>query len=86
MDENFEPKTLTVSTTPGRMLISEVLPKHPKISFDIINKILTKKEISNAIDIVYRHCGQKKTVIFADKLMEIGFKEACKAGISFGKR
>ena len=67
------------------MLISEVLPKHPKVSFDIINKILTKKEISNAIDIVYRHCGQKKTVIFADKLMEIGFKEACKAGISFGK-
>ena len=67
------------------MLISEILPKHPKVSFEIINKILTKKEISNAIDIVYRHCGQKKTVIFADKLMEIGFKEACKAGISFGK-
>ena len=34
---------------------------------------------------MYRHCGQKKTVIFADKLMEIGFREACKAGISFGK-
>ena len=85
VDENFEPKTVTVSTTPGRMLISEILPKHPKVSFEIINKILTKKEISNAIDIVYRHCGQKKTVIFADKLMEIGFKEACKAGISFGK-
>ena len=85
VDENFEPKTITVSTTPGRMLISEVLPKHPKVSFEIINKILTKKEISNAIDMVYRHCGQKKTVIFADKLMEIGFKEACKAGISFGK-
>ena len=85
VDENFEPITVTVSTTPGRMLISEVLPKHPKVSFDIINKILTKKEISNAIDLVYRHCGQKKTVIFADKLMDIGFKEACKAGISFGK-
>ena len=85
VDENFEPKIITVSTTPGRMLISEVLPKHPKVSFEIINKILTKKEISNAIDMVYRHCGQKKTVIFADKLMEIGFKEACKAGISFGK-
>jgi DNA-directed RNA polymerase subunit beta' len=85
VDENFEPITITVSTTPGRMLISEVLPKHPKVSFDIINKILTKKEISNAIDMVYRHCGQKKTVIFADKLMDIGFKEACKAGISFGK-
>ena len=61
------------------------MPKHPKVGFEIINKVLTKKEISNAIDIVYRHCGQKKTVIFADKLMELGFREACKAGISFGK-
>ena len=43
------------------------------------------RDRSNAIDLVYRHCGQKKTVIFADKLMEIGFREACKAGISFGK-
>ncbi len=85
LDENFQPKTITVETTPGRMLISEILPKHPKVSFDLINRILTKKEISNAIDFVYRHCGQKKTVIFADKLMEIGFREACKAGISFGK-
>ena len=85
LDENFQPIVQTVSTTPGRMLISEILPRHPKVSFNIINKVLTKKEISNAIDIVYRHCGQKKTVIFADKLMELGFKEACKAGISFGK-
>jgi len=85
VNENFEPITKTVSTTPGRMLLSEILPRHPKVSFEIINKILTKKEISNAIDLVYRHCGQKKTVIFADKLMEIGFREACKAGISFGK-
>ncbi len=85
VDENFEEKIVTVDTTPGRMLISEILPKHPKVGFEIINKVLTKKEISNAIDMVYRHCGQKKTVIFADKLMELGFKEACKAGISFGK-
>ena len=34
---------------------------------------------------VYRHCGQKETVIFSDRLMKIGFTEACKAGISFGK-
>ena len=85
LDENFQPKTLTVDTTPGRMMVSEILPKHPKVSFDLINRVLTKKEISNTIDVVYRHCGQKKTVIFADKLMEIGFREACKAGISFGK-
>src|SRR5262249_1404982 len=46
---------------------------------------LTKKEISNVIDMVYRHCGQKETVIFCDRLMTIGFQQACKAGISFGK-
>ena len=45
MDENFQPKTLTVDTTPGRMMVSEILPKHPKVSFGLINRILTKKEI-----------------------------------------
>ena len=85
VNENYEPITLSVNTTPGRMMIAEILPKHPKVKFEIINKLLTKKEISNAIDLVYRHCGQKKTVIFADKLMSLGFQEACKAGISFGK-
>src|SRR5204862_1504754 len=46
---------------------------------------MTKKEISNLIDQVYRHCGQKETVIFCDHLMTLGFTQACKAGISFGK-
>ena len=86
LDDNFQAKLITVETTPGRMLISEILPKHPKVGFDLINKVLTKKEISNAIDVVYRHCGQKKTVIFADKLMEIGFGEACKARNFIRKR
>ena len=85
VDENYEQISEVVETTPGRMFLSEVLPKHPKVKFDIINKLMTKKEISNTIDLVYRHCGQKKTVIFADKLMALGFQEACKAGISFGK-
>ena len=85
VDENYEPISEVVETTPGRMFLSEILPKHPKVKFDIINKLMTKKEISNTIDLVYRHCGQKKTVIFADKLMALGFQEACKAGISFGK-
>ena len=85
VDENYEPTSEIVDTTPGRMFLSEILPKHPKVKFDIINKLMTKKEISNTIDLVYRHCGQKKTVIFADKLMALGFQEACKAGISFGK-
>ena len=47
--------------------------------------MLTKKEISQVIDEVYRHCGQKETVIFADRMMNLGFTYACKAGISFGK-
>ena len=48
-------------------------------------RLLTKKEIANLIDVVYRHCGQKETVIFADQIMGLGFREAAKAGISFGK-
>ena len=47
--------------------------------------LLTKKEITDVIDMVYRHCGQKETVIFADRMMALGFGYACKAGISFGK-
>jgi DNA-directed RNA polymerase subunit beta' len=74
-----------VATTPGRMLLSEILPHHPAIGFELINTLLTKKEISNVIDEVYRHCGQKETVIFCDRLMSLGFQQACKAGISFGK-
>ena len=51
----------------------------------MVAKPLTKKEIGNLIDAVYRHCGQKATVIFADQIMGLGFREAAKAGISFGK-
>ena len=67
------------------MLLSEILPRHPNVPFELINRLLTKKEISNVIDDVYRHCGQKETVIFADRMMGLGFQHACKAGISFGK-
>lgn len=74
-----------VITTPGRMIVSQILPKHPLISFDLINRELTKKIISDIIDIVYRHCGQKECVIFADRMMGIGFSYAARAGISFGK-
>jgi DNA-directed RNA polymerase subunit beta' len=74
-----------VETTAGRMLLSEILPRHPNIPFSIINRVLTKKDVTNVIDIVYRHCGQKETVIFADRMMGLGFRHACRAGISFGK-
>jgi DNA-directed RNA polymerase subunit beta' len=85
VDADGKPTVQRVETTPGRMLLSEILPRHPAISFDLINTLLTKKEISNVIDEVYRHCGQKETVIFCDHLMTLGFQQACKAGISFGK-
>lgn len=72
-------------TTPGRLLIGELLPKHHNVPFDLCNKLMTKKEISRMIDAVYRHTGQKETVIFCDRIMQLGFTQACKAGISFGK-
>ena len=74
-----------VETTPGRMKVAQVLPRDSNVPFSVINQLLTKKTVQGLIDIVYRHCGQKKTVIFADHIMGLGFKEACKAGISFGK-
>jgi len=74
-----------VTTTPGRMLLGETLPKSHKVPFEVINRLLTKKEIADVIDTVYRHCGQKETVLFADAIMTLGFQNAFKAGISFGK-
>jgi DNA-directed RNA polymerase subunit beta' len=85
VDADFKPITLVVETTPGRMLLSEVLPRSPAVPFSLINRLLTKKEITNVIDVVYRHCGQKETVIFADRIMGLGYAHACRAGISFGK-
>ncbi len=76
---------VTVETTPGRMILGNILPKNKNIRFSMVNKILTKKEVSNIIDSVYRYCGQKETVLFADHIMQIGFKYAAFAGISFGK-
>jgi DNA-directed RNA polymerase subunit beta' len=72
-------------TTPGRVILGNVLPKSPKVPFDAVNRLMTKREISSMIDTVYRHCGQKETVIFCDRIMALGFYHAFKAGISFGK-
>jgi DNA-directed RNA polymerase subunit beta' len=85
VDVDGKPVSVRVITTPGRMLLGEILPQNAAISFDLVNQLLTKKEITSIIDIVYRHCGQKETVIFCDRLMTLGFGYACQAGISFGK-
>ncbi len=85
VDEDGNPVTQRVETTPGRMLLSEVYPRHPMLPFELINQLLTKKEVTHVVDVVYRHCGQKETVLFADRMMNLGFTYACRAGISFGK-
>jgi DNA-directed RNA polymerase subunit beta' len=69
-------------TTVGRSLLSEILPAG--LSFELLNKALKKKEISKLINIGFRLCGLRETVIFADKLMQAGFTIATRAGISFG--
>jgi DNA-directed RNA polymerase subunit beta' len=73
-----------VDTTAGRLKIGNLLPQNYNIGFKFINKPMTKKDISAVIDLVYRHCGQKATVIFADHLMQLGFQYAASSGISFG--
>jgi DNA-directed RNA polymerase subunit beta' len=85
VDAEGETVTSVVDTTPGRMILSETLPRHKAVPFSLINRLLTKKEITELIDVVYRHCGQKETVIFCDRIMALGFSHACSAGISFGK-
>ncbi|MGJ4856348.1 DNA-directed RNA polymerase subunit beta' [Labrys sp. KB_33_2] len=77
--------TKIYDTTPGRVKLAELLPKNPKISFEAANNLMTKKAISALIDVVYRNVGQKEAVIFCDRIMTLGFSNAFKAGISFGK-
>ncbi|HEY9217791.1 MAG TPA: DNA-directed RNA polymerase subunit beta' [Phenylobacterium sp.] len=85
MDAEGNLVTKVIETSPGRMKIAALFPRHPAVGHRLLEKNLTKKEIGNLIDVVYRHCGQKATVIFADQVMGLGFREAAKAGISFGK-
>ncbi|MBW6523251.1 DNA-directed RNA polymerase subunit beta' [Sphingomonas sp. RHCKR47] len=84
-DENGKQYLKRFETTPGRMLLGETLPKSHKVPFDVVNRLLTKKDVGDVIDEVYRHTGQKETVLFADAIMALGFRHAFKAGISFGK-
>ncbi len=74
-----------VSTTPGRIIVSEILPKHEGVPFSLVNRLVKKKQISQIIDEVYRVCGGKETCIMADRIMSLGYKYACLSGISFGK-
>ena len=72
-------------STAGRFLLSNLIPKNINNKFSLIDRLLPKKIVSEVIDHVFRFSGQKSTVIFCDKLKDLGFKHAFKAGISFGK-
>ncbi|HEY7765145.1 MAG TPA: DNA-directed RNA polymerase subunit beta' [Aestuariivirgaceae bacterium] len=85
LDADGKEASKIYETTPGRIKIGELLPRAKNISLELCNKLLTKREISRMIDAVYRHCGQKESVIFCDRVMALGFHHAFKAGISFGK-
>ncbi|KJV69571.1 DNA-directed RNA polymerase subunit beta' [Candidatus Neoehrlichia procyonis] len=76
--------TKIIETTPGRLILWQIFPSHENLSFDLINQVLTVKEITFIVDLVYRSCGQSETVEFSDKLMSLGFKYASQSGISFG--
>ena len=85
VDEKGNKKFEKYTSTAGRFLLANLLPKNFNIKFSLIDRLLPKKTVSEIIDIVFRFCGQKTTVIFCDKLKDLGFKHAFKAGISFGK-
>ncbi|MCE1251005.1 MAG: DNA-directed RNA polymerase subunit beta', partial [Comamonadaceae bacterium] len=76
----FTSETKLVETTVGRALLSEILPKG--LPFSNLNKALKKKEISKLINTSFRKCGLKETVVFADKLLQNGFRLATHAGFS----
>ena len=83
-EEGDEPVAVEklVQTTVGCALLSEILPQG--LDFALVNRAMSKKAISNTINVCYRNLGLKKTVVFADRLMYTGFRFATIAGISIG--
>ena len=85
IDEHGSEVMQRFETTPGRVRLGALLPANNKAPFGLVNALLRKKDVQKVIDTVYRYCGQKESVIFCDQIMTMGFREAFKAGISFGK-
>ncbi len=85
IDEKGNQKFEKHISTAGRFLLSNLIPKNFNNKFSLVDRLLPKKIVSEVIDHVFRFSGQKSTVIFCDKLKDLGFKHAFKAGISFGK-
>lgn len=85
INDNQKDEYKIFDTTPGRVLIGSLLPLNVNTPFSLVNRLLRKKEVQEVIDTVYRYCGQKESIIFCDRIMALGFHEACRSGISFGK-
>ena len=85
VDEKGNIKFEKYTSTAGRFILANLLPKNVNNKFLLVDRLLPKKIVSEIIDHVFRFSGQKATVIFCDKLKDLGFKHAFKAGISFGK-
>jgi DNA-directed RNA polymerase subunit beta' len=71
-----------VATTVGRVLLYDIVPG--AISFAEVNKVMKKRELGGLIDLSYRQAGNKATVILADRLKDLGYQQATRAGISIG--
>jgi DNA-directed RNA polymerase subunit beta' len=80
VDKDDNETTRTVTTTVGRVLISEVLP--PGVPFEAVNKVLNKKALSQLIDVCYRINRNKDTVLLADRLRNLGYEYSTRAGCS----
>src|SRR5512135_1158161 len=69
-----------VDTTTGRVILYEIVPR--EVPFEYVNKIMKKKDLAELIDVAYRSCGQKATVLLADRVRTLGYGNATRAGIS----
>ncbi len=69
-----------IETTAGRVILFGITPQ--ELGFEAVNKVINKKEVKTLISLSYRLAGIKKTVIFADKLKDMGYKFATKSGLS----
>ena len=72
-------------TTPGRVLLHNIIPKSPELNFALLNKSLDQKDLIEIVALSYRYCGQKKTVRLLEQMQQLGLEWAFKSGISFGK-
>ncbi len=71
-------------TTAGRMILGQLLPQSDNMPFDLVNKVMGKKEIESLLATTYERCGDKAMIILADSLKNTGFEQAARSGISIG--